>query len=135
MKTLKRLLLGLVIALTLSGCTKATRVNWNTKLDADNFKIRRKLVALNTRTNEPLLSVEGYISINTDTENDELNVTIKTAEDEYQLFYIRLSDDVVYTMIQLEPRKTNPYAYNISFFPTKEFLDNGFIEGVSSDGK
>lgn len=135
MKILKKLLLSLMIILTLSGCTKATRVNYNTKLDADNFKIRRKLVALNTRTNEPLLSVEGYISINTDTEKGELNVTIKTDEDEYQLFYIRLSDDVVYTMIQLEPRKTNPYAYNISFFPAKEFLDNGFIDGVSSDGK
>ena len=135
-KTIKRLLavLALLLALlTLNGCVEADRVNHNLKNDADNFKIRRRIVALNTRTNEPLFTVEGYISIATDTTHGDLNVTIKTGEDEFKLFYVHLSDDITYTSIQLEPRQTNQYAYNISFFPAKEFLANGFIEGVSTD--
>ena len=131
--TLLSLLLLLLPFALLSGCEKSYRVNENIKTDADNFKIRRKVVALNTRTNEPLFTVEGYISIKTDTENGDLNVTIRTGEDEYKLFYVHLSNDVTYTVIQLEPRKTNPYSYNISFFPAKEVILNGFYNAVSSE--
>ena len=42
---------------------KASRVNWNIREDANNFKITRKVVALNTRTNDPLFTVEGKISL------------------------------------------------------------------------
>ena len=132
-KSIKKVLTVLLLVFVLCGCEKSYRVNENIKTDADNFKIRRRVVALNTRTNEPLFTVEGYISIKTDTENDDLNVTIQTGEDEFKLFYVHLSNDVTYTVIQLEPRKTNPYSYNISFFPAKEVILNGLFDAVSSE--
>lgn len=140
-KTLIRVLFMVIVPLSLflfpltllSGCEKSYRVNENIKTDANNFKIRRKVVALNTRTNEPLFTVEGYISIQTDTDKGDLNVTIRTGEDEYKLFYVHLSNDVTYTVIQLEPRKTNQYSYNISFFPAKEVILNGLYNMVSSE--
>ncbi len=132
-KSIKKILTVLLLVFVLCGCEKSYRVNENIKTDADNFKIRRRVVALNTRTNEPLFTVEGYISIKTDTENDDLNVTIQTGEDEFKLFYVHLSNDVTYTVIQLEPRKTNPYSYNISFFPAKEVILNGLFDAVSSE--
>lgn len=132
-KSFRKALTVLLLVFALCGCMKSTRVNENIKTDADNFKIRRRVVALNTRTNEPLFTVEGYISIKTDTENGDLNVTIQTGEDEFKLFYVHLSNDVTYTVIQLEPRKTNPYSYNISFFPTKEVILNGLFDAVSSE--
>lgn len=132
-KSFRKVLTVLLLVFALCGCMKSTRVNVNIKTDADNFKIRRRVVALNTRTNEPLFTVEGYISIKTDTENGDLNVTIQTGEDEFKLFYVHLSNDVTYTVIQLEPRKTNPYSYNISFFPAKEVILNGLFDAVSSE--
>lgn len=81
-----------------------------------------------------LFSVEGYISIDTDSDGD-LNVMIRTGEDEYKLFYAHLSDDVTYTSIQLEPRKTNQYAYEISFFPAKEAIMHGLYDINSTEEK
>lgn len=121
-----------VVVMLLTGCGKAARVNFNIKEDANNFKVRRRVIALNTRTNEPLFTVEGYISIETDADGD-LNVTIKTGKDDYKLFYAHLSDDVTYTSIQLDDLETNPYAYEISFFPLKETLVHGFVDAKSSD--
>lgn len=116
----------------LNGCMKSDRVNNNIRVDADNFKIRRRVIALNTRTGDALFTVEGYISLKDDTDGD-LNVTIKTGEDSYKLFYAHLSDDVTYTSVQLDDVKTNPYAYKITFFPTKEFIENGLIDIETTD--
>ena len=126
----------------LNGCVKSdkalisecrsSRVNNNIRIDADNFKIRRRVIALNARTGDALFTVEGYISIKDNSDGD-LNVTIKTGEDSYKLFYAHLSDDVTYTSVQLDDVKENPYAYKITFFPTKEFIKNGLVDMESTD--
>lgn len=116
----------------LTACTKSARVKHNLRNDADNYKVRRKVIVLNTRTNEALFTVEGYISLDTDNDGD-LNVTIQTGENEYKLFYAHLSEDVTYTCIQLDSKETNEYAYNISFFPLKESLKHGIIDIESSE--
>lgn len=92
----------------------------------------RKVVALNTRTNDPLFTVEGKISLDSD-EDGDLNVTIKTGKGKYKLFYAHLSNDVTYTCIQTEAKKENPYAYDIQFFPAKEVIENGIIDIKSSE--
>lgn len=124
-KMKKILCVSFLLMMLLAGC-KADRVNMNIRNDADNFKVRRRVVAINTRTNEALFEVEGLISIHSDSDGD-LNVTIQTGKNEYKLFYAHLSDDVTYTAIQLEPIETTPYAYVISFFPPKEVLEHGLL--------
>lgn len=131
---MKRGIVLLLTSMLLSGCMESETANHNIRVDANNFKIRRKVVALNTRTDEPLFTVEGYISLETD-EDGDLNVTIKTGEDEYKLFYAHLSDDVTYTSIQTEPVKENKYSYNITFFPIKEVLQNGIVSFKTTDGE
>lgn len=101
---MKKVLIILASVFALTGCSKASRVNWNIREDANNFKITRKVVALNTRTNDPLFTVEGKISLNSDDDGD-LNVTIKTGKGKYKLFYAHLSNDVTYTCIQTEAKK------------------------------
>ena len=120
-----------LILLMAAGCTEAENVNYNIRQDADNFKIKRRVIALNTRTDEPLFTVEGLISIKSDADGD-LNVTIQTGEDEYKLFYAHLSEDVTYTCVQLEGDNVTPYAYEISFFPLKETLEHGLIDFKSA---
>lgn len=77
---MKKVLIILASVFVLTGCSKASRVNWNIREDANNFKITRKVVALNTRTNDPLFTVEGKISLDSD-EDGDLNVTIKTGKE------------------------------------------------------
>ncbi len=130
---MKKLIAIILAVFCLCGCTQADRVNYNIRQDADNFNVKRRVIALNTRTNEALFTVEGLISIGSDSDGD-LNVMIKTGPEEYKLFYAHLSDDVTYTCVQLEPDKVTPYAYNISFFPAKEVLQHGLVDFVSSEG-
>lgn len=132
MKSLIKLLLTLTCFALLTGCSKASSANWNIRQEANNFNVRRRVVALNTRTNDALFSVEGLISIDTD-EDGDLNVTIKTGEDSYQLFYAHLSNDVTYTSIQLDESDVSPYAYEIVFFPAKDVIENGLIDFKSTD--
>lgn len=122
----------LILVLGLNGCAKSDRVNYNIKHDADNFKVRRRVVALNTRTNEALFEVEGLISISTDSDGD-LNVTIQTDSNSYKLFYAHLSDDVTYTCIQLSEEDVDPYAYSIQFFPPIEVIQHGLVNVDSTD--
>ena len=67
---MKKVLIILASVFVLTGCSKASRVNWNIREDANNFKITRKVVALNTRTNDPLFTVEGKISLDSDEDGD-----------------------------------------------------------------
>lgn len=126
-KAVKILCAVLVCVTLLTGCRKANIVNYNIKRDADNFNVRRRVIALNTRTNEALFEVEGLISIKADNDGD-LNVTIQTDEDSYKLFYAHLSDDVTYTCVQLEGNDVTPYAYEIHFFPPLEILEHGLVD-------
>ena len=122
----------LAIVMALTGCSQASRVNQNIREEADNFGVRRRVVAINTRTNESLFAVEGLISLKTDGDGD-LNVTIKTGPDEYKLFYAHLSDSVTYTAIQLDASDVSPYAYEIAFFPPVEMLEHGLIDVQSTE--
>lgn len=131
---MKKVFLAIMLLLTMAGCEKSDRVNYNIRREANNFNIYRRVVAINTRLNETLFAVEGYISVAVDTDGD-LNVTIQTGEDEFKLFYAHLGTDVTYTVIQTEPVDVTPYAYNISFFPAREVIEHGLFDVTSSERK
>lgn len=124
----------MALIMLLTGCEKSDRVNYNIRREANNFNVYRRVVAINTRLNETLFAVEGYISVDVDNDGD-LNVTIQTGEEEFKLFYAHLGNDVTYTVIQIEPSSVTPYAYNISFFPAKEVLEHGLFDVTSSERK
>lgn len=131
---MKKVFLVIMLFLTMAGCEKSDRVNYNIRREANNFNIYRRVVAINTRLNETLFAVEGYISVDVDSDGD-LNVTIQTGEEDFKLFYAHLGNDVTYTVIQTEPIDVTPYAYNISFFPAKEVLEHGLFDITSTERK
>ena len=131
---MKKIIYVVLLMLCLVGCEKSDRVNYNIRREANNFNVYRRVVAINTRLNETLFAVEGYISVGVDSDGD-LNVTIQTGEEEYKLFYAHLGSDVTYTVIQTEPTDVTPYAYNISFFPAREVLEHGLFDVTSSERK
>jgi hypothetical protein len=131
---MKKVFAIMALIMLLTGCEKADLVNYNIRREANNFNVYRRVVAINTRLNETLFAVEGYISVDVDDDGD-LNVTIQTGEDEFKLFYAHLGNDVTYTVIQTEPSSVTPYAYNISFFPAREVLEHGLFDVTSSERK
>ncbi|MGL9903241.1 hypothetical protein IGJ51_000382 [Enterococcus sp. DIV0802c] len=119
---MKRILLfvGLLLGFTgiLSGCTDADVASYNISEDADNFKVQRKVTFINTITNEVLYTVEGNFSIKADSEDNQLEITAKTGEDQFQKHFLGLSPTTVYIVEQLEWQETNKYQFKITIKPS-----------------
>lgn len=101
---------------TLAGCsTDADVVNKNISQDADNFKVPRRIVFINGITDKYLLTVEGYCSV--DTANPAA-LTVTCAKDGgYIRDYLGRSDNVTWTVEQLDPAKVSPNFYKVTFKP------------------
>ena len=116
MKKNKLFLLASTCLALLSGCNASDMVNMNIKSQADNFNVYRKFTAVNLRNNYYLLTIEGHLSIKTDTDGD-VNVTVRTGEDTYQLHYVHMDSEwTSYMVEQLDDTHTNPYHYEIHWF-------------------
>ncbi|MFD4350960.1 hypothetical protein ACFWPX_00270 [Nocardia sp. NPDC058518] len=103
-----------VIAVT--GCSSdADVVSKNLSKESDQFKIDRRVVFFNGITDKYLLSIEGKCSIKD--ENNQLEVTCKTGDDEYKKHFLGLSDNVSYFVEQLEAAEVSRYHYKVIFKP------------------
>lgn len=100
----------------LTGCTaESDTVSDNLSVAADNFEVLRRVVFFNGITDTYLLSIEGYCSI-TD-EGNQLEVTCKIGDDEYEKHFLGLSDNVSYFAEQLDPADVDPFHHRIVFRP------------------
>lgn len=107
-----------------TGCTTdADIVSNNLSEDADNFKVLRKITFINTVTDEVLYTVEGNFSIAADTGDNQLEITAKTGEDQFQKHFLGLSPTTVYIVEQLEWQETNQYQFKITIKPSAVLPD------------
>lgn len=135
MKNYKNILTLIVLLLSLCGCYRESeKASYNMRKDADYFNIYRKVTAINTWTDTVLFTVEGYISLDVDSDGD-LNVLIKTGTDEYKMFYAHLSENVTYTCEQEDSSHVSGYAFEVMWFPSFEQIKHGLIDAVDEDGK
>lgn len=105
-------------AMALTGCARDADVaSRNLSEDSDNFKIERRVVFLNGITDKYLLSIEGLCSITKDNEDNQLEVTCKTGDDEYKKHFLGISDNVTYFVEQTKGVSTDPYHYKVTFKP------------------
>jgi len=103
-------------AFALTGCeAESTTVSENLSTAADNFEVLRRVVFFNGITDTYLLSIEGYCSI-TD-EGNQLEVTCKTGDEQYEKHFLGLSDNVSYFAEQLDPVGVDPFHHRIIFRP------------------
>lgn len=115
MKRLLKIFLLFIIVLGITGCTKAETVNYNLKQDAEHFLIYRKVTIINLRSDSILMEVEGFLNIDTDKDGD-LNITIRIANNQYQLHYVHVTNDAVYLVEQLDATSMNPYEWHIRIY-------------------
>lgn len=82
--------------IAVSGCTDAEVASHNISKAADQFEIFRRVVFYNGITDEYILVVEGYCSLNVDSTDSQLELTVKTDDGKFIKHYLGLSDNVTY---------------------------------------
>lgn len=109
-------LAALAVVGTVSGCAAdADVVSQNLSKAADQFEIERRIVFFNGITDTYLLTIEGRCSIKD--ENRQLEVTCKTAGNEYKKHFLGLSDNVSYIAEQIESANVSADHYRVIFKP------------------
>lgn len=110
----------LVGVLLLTGCSQPsdkTFVSKNISTDADNFKVLRRIILYNAITDNYILEVTGFCSVQAYAEHRQLEVVCRTGKDVYQKHIYGYSDNTPYTLEQLDNNKASPYHYKIVFKP------------------
>ncbi|WP_191013890.1 hypothetical protein [Treponema zioleckii] len=81
-----------------------------------NFKTYRRVVFYNVRLGETVFTCEGYCHVQVDRDGD-IELVVKTGEDEYLRHYLGQKQDITYFSEQLKPVKQNDYRYKIIWNP------------------
>lgn len=114
---MKKVISLLVIMLLLVGCSReADVVSQNISREADEFRVQRRIVFYNSITDTYMLEVIGNCAIDLG-RSKVLEVTCKIGHKKFQKHYLGLSDNVTYTVEQLEFSDVNPYKYQLIFKP------------------
>ena len=115
----KFLLIFALFAVLLAGCAQPADVaSKNLSLEADNFRVDRRIVFYNGITDSYMLTIEGKCALGNQDRYAELTVTCKTGPDSYKKHFLGLSDNVTYFVEQIESKGVNTYQYNVIFRPT-----------------
>ena len=104
----------------LGGCdllTEAERVNYNISQQADNFNTYRRVTVIDCITGDTLFVIEGWISINADREDNQLEIIAEDGKNSYKKHFIGLSDNVSYTVEDLSGNNVDRYHLTINYNP------------------
>lgn len=113
-----KIILLILLSFTLVGCFRDSEiVSHNISKDADSFKVRRRIVFYNSIQDKYILEMVGNCSINVDVSEQMLEVTCRLGEEKYQKHFLGLSDNVTYTVEQLDWIEADKYKYEIVFKP------------------
>lgn len=116
----KKIMAGAAVGglLLVAGCgTQADRVSQNVSQDADNFKVLRRVVVINTITDTPLFEITGKLSIQKDAEDNQLEVTVKVDDETYKKHYVGLTETVTYVLEDVNGTDVDPNRYQVSYLP------------------
>lgn len=118
MKKLFSLIVVVLLSFWLVGCSDADVVSRNISKDAEKFRVMRRIVFYNSIKDVYIMEMIGNCSVELTDGGLMLEVTCKIGEDEYQKHFLGLSDNVTYTVEQLEYSDVSKYHYEIVFKPS-----------------
>lgn len=113
-KKIVTILIAAILVVSLAACSEADKVNHNMSKEADYFNCERRITVYNARTDNVILTVEGYMSISNNS-SSELVVTCKTGASEYKKNYVYLNDYTLYVIEDITGTHTDPYHYQMYF--------------------
>ena len=109
-------ILGASALIGLSACSQADKVSQNVSNDADNFKVERRVVIINTRTDKIEFVAKGLISVNTE-DSKKLVILAKVGKSQYKKDIINLTNNNMYTVEDLSGANVNSYKYEVTWLP------------------
>lgn len=122
------LIFVIVFPVILSGCTEATKVSYNVSREAENFNVFRRVTVINARSDELILELDGYFSIEVDGVDNQLEITCQTGRNTYTKHFIGLNEWVIYTVEDLSGADVDPYHYEIHYLPEGNVVNFKFVE-------
>lgn len=118
MKIVAIILCVVVVSATFMGCQRQSdRVSYNLSLEADNFNITRRLAVINTRSDKPVFEMIGRFSIETDTVDNQLEITVETEKGVYKKHFVYLNDWVTYVVEDVSGADVNTFVYEVNYLP------------------
>ncbi|AXJ12488.1 hypothetical protein [Streptococcus pluranimalium] len=116
-KKLLAVTVSLMAVLTLAGCDKSDKVSHNLSKEANNFNSTRQLTVINAIQGDTLFQMTGRMSIQADSNDNQLEVVVEEKEGKYKKHFIGLSDNVTYIVEDVTGKVTDPYNYTLNFNP------------------
>lgn len=119
----KRIISVLIVAImaagVIAGCSEKDRVESNLTKEADNFNIARQLTVMNCIEGDVLFQMSGRMSITADTEDNQLEIIVENDDDTYVKHFVGLSDNVTYVIedLNLGANDVEKYKYTLNFNP------------------
>lgn len=118
MKKVIIVLLVVLVSVMVVGCSDADVASSNVSKEAEQFRVKRRIVFYNSIQDTYILSIIGNCSIELTDEYNMLEVICKIGEDKYQKHFLGLSDNVTYSVEQLDYSEVSKYHYEIIFKPS-----------------
>jgi hypothetical protein len=113
----KQIALALAALVTLTACDDPAKVaRQNLIQAADNFEINRRITFINGMTNQAMLEIEGYCSLEIRT--NVLEAICKTGRNEFKRHHLGLATTVSYISEQIDPAPASTFRYRVTFNPT-----------------
>lgn len=84
---------------------------------ADQFEVNRRIVFFNGITDQYLMTIEGFCSIQPDPGEEQLEVTCKVGDDQYKKHFFGMSDNTAYFVEQMEGKDVSTTHYRVIFKP------------------
>jgi len=111
----KILIVLIVLATLLVGCTQAEKVSHNVSLEADNFNVIRRLTVLNARTDKPMFELIGAFSF--ELQSNRIIVVVETGPNEYKKHSVGLTEWTLWVVEDVSGANVDKYRYEVNFLP------------------
>ena len=103
-------------ALILTGCTEVNRVSHNIGQEADNFNVTRRIVVYNARTDKIVFELIGNFSLQNNTSN-ELEIICEIDNNVYKKHFVYLNEYTLYVIEDVSGAYVDKYHYEVNYIP------------------
>ena len=124
---MKRKIIAAIIAVSMAvgvtACSEAERVESNLTKEADNFNVVRQLTVINCLQGDVLFQMTGRMAITADVNDNQLEIIVENDDGNYTKHFVGLSDNVTYTVedLNLGANDVEKYKYTLNFNPNMWF--------------
>ena len=106
------------MAMLFTACVReADKVSQNLSLEADNFNNVRQITVMNCIKGDVLFQMTGKMSIEADTDDNQLEIIVEDENGEHKKHFIGLSDNVTYVVEDITSKNVDKYKYTLNFNP------------------